>query len=101
MIVLPTRSGFERRRDRLYAHLYSILQSANVHQVENIMRRIHTINLRLRSYFKYEDIGRQPQELFIEPEDNDTTTQDTATCEVAPTAEELAKIEAQIQTGEI
>jgi hypothetical protein len=51
MIVLPTRHRLERRRDALYQHLQSILQTASVSQVEAIMRRIHCINLRLRTYF--------------------------------------------------
>ena len=101
MIELPTRRRLERRRDRLYAHLHSILHNASVVQVENIIRQIHSINLRLRTYFKSGN-DNQPQELFIDPNaDNDITTQDTATCEVNPTEEELAQIEAQIQAGEI
>ena len=65
------------------------------------MKQIHSINLKLRIYFKG-GINRQPQELFINPdEDNDITTQDTALCEVTPTAEELAQIEAEIQEGKI
>ena len=101
MIELPTRRRLERRRDRLYEHLHSILHNASVIQVENIMRQIHAINLKLRIYFKG-GIDRQPQELFINPnEDNDITTQDTATGEISPTAEELSKIEAEIKEGEI
>jgi len=101
MIELPTLRRLERRRERLYAHLHSILQNASVVQMENIMRQIHVINLKLRIYFKG-GIERQPQELFIDPnEDNDITTQDTATCEVSSTAEELAQIEAEIQEGKI
>ena len=69
--------------------------------MENIMRQIHGINLKLRIYFKG-GIERQPQELFIDPnEDNDITTQGTTPDEINPTAEELAQIEAQIQAGEI
>ena len=101
MIELPTRRRLERRRDRLYEYLNSILLSGSVHQVENIMREIHGINLRLRIYFK-NCLERQPKELFIDPnEDNDITTQDTTTGEVDPTAEELAKIEEQIKEGAI
>ena len=101
MIELPTRRRLERRREKLYAHLHSILHNTSIIQVENIMRQIHGINLKLRIYFKG-GIERQPQELFINPEeDNDITTQDTATCEVNPTAEELAQIEADIQEGKI
>ena len=101
MIELPTRRRLERRRDRLYAHLHYILHNASVIQVENIMRQIHGINLKLRTFFKG-GIDRQPQELFINPnEDNDITTQDTATREVAPTIQDIAKIERQIKEGEI
>jgi hypothetical protein len=98
MIELPTRRRLERRRERLYAHLHFILSNASIIQVENIMRQIHGINIRLRTYFKG-GIDRQPQELFNQ-EDN-VTTQDTTQREVNPTAEELAKIEVQIQTGKI
>ena len=101
MIELPTRRRLERRREKLYAHLHSILQNASVVQMENIMRQIHGINLKLRIYFKG-GIERQPQELFINPEeDNDITTQDTTPREISPTAEELAQIEAEIQAGKI
>jgi hypothetical protein len=59
------------------------------------MRQLHRINLKLQTYYKG-GIDRQPQELFINPEeDNDLTTQDT------PTAEDLAKIEAEIKEGKI
>ncbi len=65
------------------------------------MRQIHSINQRLRTYFKG-SICRQPQELFINPlEDNDITTQDTASFEVSPTEEELAQIESEIKDGKI
>ena len=101
MIELPTKRRLERRRDRLYAHLENILNSASIIQVEIIMRQIHGINLKLRTYFKG-GIEREPQELFINPdEDNDITTQETATLEVNPTTEELAQIEAKIRAGEI
>ena len=101
MIELQTQRRLERRLNRLYAHLGSILQSASVHQVENIMRQIHGINLKLRIYFKG-GIDRHPQELFINPdEDNDITTQDTATCEISPSTEELSQIEAEIKAGKI
>lgn len=101
MIELPTKRRLERRRDRLYAHLENILNSASIIQVEIIMRQIHGINLKLRTYFKG-GIEREPQELFINPdEDNDITTQETTTLEVNPTTEELAQIEAKIRAGEI
>ncbi len=51
MIPLPTRRRLERRRDELYDRLLSILQHASVHQVEDIMRRVHIINIKLRTYF--------------------------------------------------
>lgn len=91
MIILPTRQRLIRRRDKLYAHLESIINCASIHQVEDILRQIHIINLRLRTYFKRE---REPEEVFNDNED-DITTQD------APTFEELAEIEEQIKAGEI
>ena len=101
MIELPTQRRLERRRERLYAHLESILHHASVQKVENIMRQIHCINQRLRTYFKG-GIERQPQELFINPEeDNDITTQDTTKGEIAPTLQDIADIEEQIKAGEI
>jgi len=68
MIVLPTRRRLVRRRDTLYRQLESILQHASVSQVEDVMRRIHTINLRLRTYFQRE---HEPTEIF---ESQDTFT---------------------------
>ena len=94
MIILPTRQRLERRRERLYAYMHSAINSISVSQTEDIMRQIHRINLRLKTYFKR---GREPQEFFNENEDNDITTQDTIEGEIAPTAEELAQIEAEIQ----
>jgi hypothetical protein len=65
------------------------------------MRQIHSINQRLRTYFKG-SICRQPQELFINPlEDNDITTQDSIKSEIAPTLKEIVDIEEQIKAGEI
>lgn len=51
MIILPTRRRLIMRRDSLYEHLYAILQHASIHQVEEILRQIHSINQRLRTYF--------------------------------------------------
>lgn len=51
MIILPTKRRLERRRDMLYEHLASIMQCASVHQVEDIMRKIHSMNLKLKTYF--------------------------------------------------
>ena len=75
--------------------------TSSIHQVENIMRQIHAINLRLRNYFQ-RDMNHEIQEIFIDPEeDNDITTQDTTTGEITPTLEELAQIEADIKEGKI
>jgi hypothetical protein len=79
MIVLPTKRRLERRRDALHEKLDSILQCASVHQVEEIMRRIHAINLRLRTYFIREN-EREHKELF---EDQDPVeTENPFTVEV-------------------
>ena len=51
MIVLPTKRRLERRRESLYRYLMS-LHCASIHQVEDIMRKIHIINLKLKIYFK-------------------------------------------------
>jgi len=100
MIVLPTRRKLERRRERLYAQLTNILLTSSIHQVENIMRQIHAINLRLKNYFQ-RDMNHEPQEIFIDQEDDDITTQDTTTGEVSPSFQELAQIEADIKEGKI
>ena len=101
MIELPTRRRLERRRDRLYAYLGSILHNASIYHLESIMRQIHGINLKLRTYFNGGS-DRQPNELFINPlEDNDITTQDTSQGEIYPTNKDLAEIEAQIEEGKI
>ena len=101
MIVLPTRRKLERRRERLYAQLKNILLTSSIHQVENIMRQIHAINLRLKNYFQ-RDMNHEPQEKFIEQEeDNDNTTQDATTGEICPSFEELSQIEADIKEGKI
>ena len=68
MIILPTRRRLERRRDALYVHLHEIIHCASVHQVEDVMRQIHGINMRLRSYFIRE---HEPEELFEEKEEYD------------------------------
>jgi len=57
-----------RRRDALYDHLHDILDCASVHQVETIMRQIHGINLRLRTYFVRD---HEPKELFAENEEDE------------------------------
>lgn len=101
MIVLPTRRKLERQRERLYAQLKNILLTSSIHQVENIMRQIHAINLRLKNYFQ-RDMNHEIKEIFIDPEeDNDITTQDTTTGEVSPSFQELAQIEADIKEGKI
>ena len=97
MIILPTRRRLERRRDKLYAELNLIINSAPINEIENITRKIHVITLRLRTYFKPE---REPEEYFNDNED-DINTQDTTQSEVCPTTEELAQIEAKIKAGEI
>lgn len=63
MILLPTRRRLERRRDALYKQLDSILYYASVQQVEDIMRKIHGINLKLKTYFTREG-HHEAEELF-------------------------------------
>jgi hypothetical protein len=64
MIILPTKRKLERRRDILYERLDTLIHIPNsVRQTEDIMRRIHMINLRLRTYFTK---GHEPKELFDE-----------------------------------
>lgn len=97
MIILPTRQRLERRRDKLYIYLHQIINCATVCQVEEVMRQIHGINLRLKTYFKPQ---REPQEFIKPDEDNDITTQNTPG-EVSPSDKDLAEIEAEIREGKI
>lgn len=62
MIPLPSRQRLIRRREKLYERLHAISQHASVHQIEDIMRGVHIINLKLRNYFQREQ--RDPQEIF-------------------------------------
>ena len=64
MIVLPTRRRLERRRDALYKQLHLCFQCLSVVEVEDIMRKIHGINFKLRTYFIRD--GHEPEELFEE-----------------------------------
>jgi len=66
MILLPTRQRLIRRRDALYKRLESCIHIASVHQVEEIMRQIHGINLKLRTYFIKE---HEPKEVFCDEEE--------------------------------
>lgn len=54
MILLPTRRRLERRRDALYRQLDAIILKASINKVEEIMRKIHIINLKLKTYFTRE-----------------------------------------------
>ena len=66
MIILPTRRKLIRRRDALYSHLQSILHLATVYQVEDIMRKIHCINFKLKIYFNSDEEfdTYEPAEIF-------------------------------------
>ena len=66
MIILPTRGRLIRRRDALYDHLQSIIHCSSIHQIEDIMKQIHGINLKLRTYFIRE---HEPKEVFPDEED--------------------------------
>ena len=50
-----------RRRDALYDRLDQMIHCASVHQVEDILRRIHQINLKLKTYFERD---HEPKEIF-------------------------------------
>ena len=67
MIILPTRRRLVRRRDALYRQLHAILHHASVSQVEDIMRKIHGINLKLKIYFNREG-QHEPREIFEDEE---------------------------------
>ena len=77
MILLPTRRRLERRRDALYKTLHQVIHRASVHDVEELMRQIHGINIKLKTYFISE---HEPEELF---EDKDPLeTQDPITISI-------------------
>ena len=65
MIILPTRRRLERRRDALYKYLDSIVRHATIHEVEDIMRKIHCIDFKLTTYFDRGD-GYEATEIFDE-----------------------------------
>lgn len=67
MILLPTRRRLLRRRDALYQRLAAVVQCGSIHQVESIMRQIHSINLKLRTYFIR---AHEPKEVFPDEEEN-------------------------------
>jgi hypothetical protein len=50
MIILPSRNRLNRRASALYAKLLAAMQHASVSQVEDVMRRIHIINLKILNY---------------------------------------------------
>ena len=54
MIILPTKNRLIKRRKEIYDRLQQVILYAPVSQVEDMMRRIHIINLRLITYFKRE-----------------------------------------------
>jgi hypothetical protein len=68
MIVLPTRKRLERRRDALYKHLFTVVTSTSIHEVEYVMRQIHGINRKLKNYFVREG-QHEAAELFEEKDD--------------------------------
>ena len=61
MIQLPTRRRLIARRDALYDKVDAIIICGSVQQLEHVMRQIHNINLKLRSYFIRE---HEPKEIF-------------------------------------
>lgn len=61
MIILPTRQRLIHRRDALYDKLNDMITLASVQQVEDILRKIHSINLKLKTYFVK---SHEPKELF-------------------------------------
>jgi len=63
MIILPSRRRLEHRRDALYQHLHAIMQHASYRQVEDIMRQIHCINLKIKIYFNSQQ-KHEPKEIF-------------------------------------
>jgi len=68
MIILPTRRKLIRKRDALYQQLEEVVHCATIHQIEDIMRKIHGINLKLKTYFRRNEY--EPKEVF---KDDDNT----------------------------
>lgn len=50
MIPLPTKKRLRRKVDEEYAHLHSIIGCCTVHQVEDSMRKIHGLLLKIKAY---------------------------------------------------
>ena len=64
MIELVTRKRLRRRRDAIYQHIISDIHSIQLHHLEELMRSIHILNLRIKSY---DTIPQQePEEIFQE-----------------------------------
>lgn len=61
MITLPTRQRLLERRNELYTYLHSIIHCGSIHQVEDVMRKIHIINQKLKTYFICD---HEPKEIF-------------------------------------
>lgn len=51
MIPLPSKQKLIVRRKALYDKLDNIIQFCSIEQVEETMREIHRINMRIRTYF--------------------------------------------------
>jgi hypothetical protein len=66
MIPLLSRSRLKKRRNALYAHLIEIAKCASVHQVEDIMRRIHILNFRIQQYDQCPQ--QEPKQVFSDEE---------------------------------
>lgn len=67
MILLPTRRRLINRRDELYSKLNNVIECGSVQHLEQIMRQIHCINLKLRTYFIRK---HEPKEVFDDDYDN-------------------------------
>lgn len=64
MIELVTRRRIRGRRDAIYRFILDNIYTLSVTHLEHLMRRIHILNLKLKSYDSCPQ--KEPEEVFKE-----------------------------------
>ena len=64
MIELVTRRRISGRRDAVYKYILDNIHALSVTRLEHLMRRIHILNLKLKSYDTIPQ--KEPEEVFKE-----------------------------------
>lgn len=62
MIELQTRRRLRGRRDAIYAHILNDVSSLSLHHLEDLMRSIHILNMKIKSYATIPQ--KEPEEVF-------------------------------------